>query len=126
MFFDLFFAAAFLDALTHVIGFFLSAWGILFIIWGGVKAARRVFWIEAEPWKSPQPPALDEVRRRFAQRIVLGLLFLLAGEIVRLLTDQSPHELMRVGVLVVVTAALLFATREPYAGASAKRTVRIS
>ncbi len=102
------FLTAFLAALTNILAFFLSAWGAFFILWGGAKALRRSFWIEAEPWKGPQLPALEEVRRRFGQRIILGLEFFLAGDIVRLLTDPGLPELVRVGILVLIRVVLSF------------------
>lgn len=113
MTFDFFFFGAFIDALAHILAFFLSAWGALLVFWGGIKAARRVFWIEAEPWKTAQTPALEDVRHRFGQRIVLGLEFFLAGDILRLLTDPSLPQLIRVALLVLIRVVLSFmVTRE--------------
>ena len=126
MFFvDTLFVAAFLQALTSILAFFLSAWGALLVFWGGVKAARRIFWVEAEPWKGPQTPALEDIRRRFGQRIVLGLEFFIAGDILRLLMDPGFSEIARVGALVLIRVILSFVvTRElqlPTNGSSGAR-----
>ncbi len=110
---DTIFVAAFLDALTSILAFFLSAWGAAFVFWGGAKAARRVFYIEAEPWKGQQTPALEEVRRRFAQRITLGLDFFVASDLVRLLMDPSFAIVGRIGLLVFIRILMSFiVTRE--------------
>lgn len=107
------FVAAFIDAFTSILSFFLSAWGAAFVFWGGAKAARRAFYIEVEPWKGQQTPALEEVRRRFAQRITLGLDFFVAGELVRLLMDPSFVVVGRIGLLVLVRILMSFiVTRE--------------
>lgn len=100
------FVAAFIRALMHVLAFVLSSAGALLIVWGGGKAARRIFWIEAEPWKGPQSPALEDVRRRFGQRILLGVEFFLAGDLLRLLTEPGLQELLRVGVIVLIRVIL--------------------
>jgi uncharacterized membrane protein len=107
------FLVAFLQALAFIVAFVLSAWGALFVVWGAAKAIRRSFWTEAEPWKGPQTPRLEEIRRMFGQRILLGLEFFLAGDIVRFLVDPGPRELIRVGALALIRIALsFFVTRE--------------
>jgi len=131
MFFDdALFAATFIDALTSILAFFLNAWGALFVLWGGVKAIRRVFWVEAEPWKGPQTPALEDIRRRFGQRIVLGLEFFLAGGILRLLVDPSLPELARVGTLtliwVVVSVVVTRELRLPMTGEARPQRKKIA
>lgn len=106
-------AATFMLALTNAFAFLLSAFGALFVVWGAAKAARRAFWTEVKPWKGPQMPRLEEVRAAFAHRILLGLEFFLAGDILRLLLDPSLDDLWRVGVVVLIRVVLGFAiTRE--------------
>lgn len=106
-------AATFLLVFANVFAFLLSAWGALIIVWGGAKAARRTFWTEAEPWKGPQIPRLEEVRAAFGHRILLGVEFFLAGDIVRLLVDPSMDDLIRIGGVVLIRVALgLVITRE--------------
>ena len=105
--------AAFILALTNVVGFLLSACGAALVIWGATKAARRTLWTEAEPWRGPQVPKLEEIRASFGHRILLGLEFFLAGEIVRLMVDPSLHDLVRTGVIVFVRVVLsIVITRE--------------
>lgn len=113
MIIDTLFIIAFIRSLTDIVAFFLSATGATLVIWGGLKAGRRAFWIEAEPWKGPQTPRLEDVRRRFGQRIVLGLEFFIAGDIVRLLMQPGLQELGRVGALVLIRVILSYVvTRE--------------
>lgn len=100
-------------ALSNTVAFLLSAWGALVVAWGGAKAARRTFWTEAEPWKGPQIPRLEEIRRAFGRRILLGLEFFLAGDIVRLLVEPSVNDLLRIGAVVLIRVVLgLVITRE--------------
>lgn len=113
MIFDAFDAAAFVLALTNVIAFLLSAWGGLVVAWGGAKAVRRTFWTEAEPWKGPQIKRLEEVRQTFGHRILLGLEFFLAGDILRLLLEPSTDDLIRIGAIVLIRVVLsVVITRE--------------
>lgn len=106
-------AATFLLVFTNVVAFLLSAWGALVVVWGGAKAARRTFWTEAEPWKGPQIRRLEEVRQAFGHRILLGLEFFLAGDIVRLLTEPSMDDLVRIGAIVLIRVVLsIVITRE--------------
>lgn len=99
-------AATFLLVFTNVVAFLLSAWGALVVVWGGAKAARRTFWTEAEPWKGPQIRRLEEVRQTFGHRILLGLEFFLAGDIVRLLAGPSMDDLVRIGAVVLIRVVL--------------------
>lgn len=113
---DPLFFAAFLQTFVDILAFFIGAWGALFIAWAGVKAARRMFWVEAEPWKGAQTPLLEEIRRRFGQRIALGVEFFLAAELLRLLTDISPALLVRIVILVAIRIGLsLIVMRELHA-----------
>lgn len=106
-------AATFLLAFTNVLAFLLSAWGALVVLWGAAKAVRRTFWTEAEPWRGPQLSRLEEVRTAFGHRILLGLEFFLAGDIVRLLIDPSTDDLLRIGAVVAIRVILsLVITRE--------------
>ncbi len=106
-------AAAFLLALSNTVAFLLSAWGGVVVVWGGAKAARRTFWTEAEPWKGPQIPRLEEIRHAFGRRILLGLEFFLAGDIVRLLIEPSADDLLQIGAVVLIRVVLgLVITRE--------------
>ncbi len=109
----LFEIAAYILAVTNVVSFFLSAWGALFIIWGAAKAARRMFWTEAQPWMGPQLTRLEQVRGIFGHRILLGLEFFLAADLIRLLVDPSVSDLIRIGAIVIIRIALsFFITRE--------------
>lgn len=99
-------AATFILAFTNVVAFLLSAWGALVVVWGGAKAVRRTFWTEAEPWKGPQVPRLEDARRAFGHRILLGLEFFLAGEVIRLLIAPSLDDLIRIGAVVAIRVVL--------------------
>lgn len=113
LFFDTFDVATFVLALTNVVAFLLSAFGALLIAWGGAKAVRRTFWTEAEPWKGPQIPRLEQARNAFGHRILLGLEFFLAGDIIRLLLEPTLTELYRIGAIVLIRVVLsLVITRE--------------
>lgn len=105
--------AAFVLALANIVGFLLSACGAALIVWGGAKAVRRAFWTEAEPWKGPQIPKLEEVRLAFGHRLLLGLEFFLAGDVVRLVVDPSANDLIRISTVVAIRVVLsFFITRE--------------
>lgn len=99
-------AATFLLALTNLVAFLLTAWGALLVAWGGAKAVRRIFWTEAEPWKGPQVPRLDDVRRTFVHRILLGVAFFLAGDLIRLLVEPALSDLIRLGTIAALFVVL--------------------
>lgn len=113
MIFDTFDAAVFVLALTNLVAFLLSAFGAVVVFWGGAKAARRTFWTEAEPWQGPQIKRLEEIRQAFGHRIILGLEFFLAGDIIRLLLEPSADDLIRIAVIVLIRVVLsVVITRE--------------
>lgn len=106
-------AATFVLALTNVMAFLLSAFGALLVLWGGAKAVRRTFWTEVEPWRGPQLKRLEEIRQAFGHRILLGLEFFLAGDIIRLIVQPSMDDLIRIGTIVLIRVVLsVVITRE--------------
>lgn len=105
--------AAILLAATNALSFLLWLWGTLFVFWGAAKAARRMFWTEAEPWKGPQVARLEDVRTAFGHRLLLGLEFFIAGDIIRLLVNASMEDVVRLGLLALILVLVgFFVTRE--------------
>lgn len=110
------FISAFIDAFVDIFSFALIAWGVLYVVWGGFRAARRMFWIELEPWKArPQQSVLLEgARHRFIQRLAFSFDFFIAGFAVQLLTTRNVYaliiQLAVIALAVAVRVVLGFVT----------------
>jgi len=111
--FDSIFLTAFVSSLAEIISFLLSVWGAIFITWAGVKAARRMFIIETQPWKGMETANLENTRLRFAQKILFGLDFFLAGQVIRLLIMPTRINFLLVFIIVLIRSILaVIVTRE--------------
>lgn len=100
------FISAFIDAFVEIFSFALIAWGVLYIVWGGFRAARRIFWIELEPWKArpQQSILLEAARHRFVQRLAFAFDFFIAGFAMQLLTARELTTVL--GHLAVIVIAV--------------------
>ncbi len=110
------FVSAFIEAFVEIFSFALIGWAVLYIVWGGFRAARRIFWIELEPWKArpQQSIVLEAARHRFVQRLAFAFDFFIAGFAMQLLTARElPFLLGQLAVitlLVVIRVVLGFVT----------------
>jgi uncharacterized membrane protein len=101
-----------LPVFFDIIAFFAQILGIagsVLIIYGGLKASVKVLILEVRKG----PYTYNIVRRELTDKIVFGLEFLIAADILTTLTTPSQEELINLGVVVVIRTILsYFLTKE--------------
>ena len=103
-------------ALVDFIALFATAFdavGVLIVLWGGALAVIEVVRIEVTHFgKDGRRHFVEKLRVDFGQKIVFGLEFFIAGDIIRLITTPSgvgsQEVLLRVGVIVVLRTILAY------------------
>ena len=87
-----------------------DAAGIFLIILGGALAV--VEWIKNQivhvRSREKQKSEVQDLRIHFDQKMVLGLEFFLAGDIIRLIATPTIDVLLRVGVIIVIRTILAY------------------
>jgi uncharacterized membrane protein len=96
----------FLNQLVEIITFLLNLAGIIFILWGGLEAAIRVTMGDLRVEK-------DEViekrnRRAFASKMMLGLEFFIAVDILSAFEHSNWDTISKLIALIVIRALLGF------------------
>ena len=97
------------DLLFHIIGFagyVVEGIGVIVIIGGAIGATRRV----AEYRRSESSvEAYIEFRRSFARAMLVGLEFLVAGDIIRtVIVSHTLVDIASLGLLVLIRTILVF------------------
>ena len=87
-----------LQALT----FFFEMVGAALIIYGGLRAAMQAALLETKRIKTPY----NQIRMHLTSRIVFGLEFLIAADILATVLDPSQEELIMLAVVVVIRTVL--------------------
>lgn len=93
----------------EVFAFLFGAVGSVLIIYGGIRAAIKV--MLREIWK--KDISYNLIRREFTSKIVFGLEFFIAADVLTTLIAPSQEELILLGVVVVIRTVLgYFLARE--------------
>lgn len=83
--------------------------GALVIIWGGARTVYYFFLPNTYPFIKEKLISLEELLRiELGQKIVFGLEFLVAGDILVTLKEPNVDELYRLGLLVLIRTILSF------------------
>ena len=94
-----------LPAFFDIIYFFaliLGIAGATLIIYGGLKAIVKVLMLEIKRGSY----TYNQIRRELTDKIVFGLEFLIAADILNTLTTPTQQELINLGVVVVIRTIL--------------------
>jgi len=101
-----------LPAFFDIIYFFaliLGIAGAALIIYGGLKAIVNVLMLEIKRGSY----TYNQIRRELTDKIVFGLEFLIAADILNTITTPTQQELINLGVVVVIRTILgYFLSRE--------------
>jgi uncharacterized membrane protein len=101
-----------LPAFFDIIYFFALILGIVgaaLIIYGGLKAIVKVLMLEIKRGSY----TYNQIRRELTDKIVFGLEFLIAADILTTITTPTQQELINLGVVVVIRTILgYFLSRE--------------
>lgn len=110
-FFDIF--SSYTSVLVPVVQNFaliFDSFGVILVLIGAFVAFWN--WLQAETVHRNKPDKkredVENLRVHFAQKMVLGLEFFLAGDLLRLMTTPSFEVLTRVGVIIVIRTILTF------------------
>ena len=87
-----------------------DVFGVILVLVGALVAFWK--WGQAETIHRNKPDKkredVEDLRVHFAQKMVLGLEFFLAGDLLRLITTPTLDVLTRVGVIIVIRTILVF------------------
>jgi uncharacterized membrane protein len=98
-------------ALEVVVGFFemvLGAFGALFIVYGAVIAIIDLLAQEARIRVKGYP----EIRKTFTTRILIGLEFFVAADVIKTILDPTFHDLIVLGSIVAIRTVFELLPRE--------------
>lgn len=94
----------FLNNLVEVINFILNLSGILFVLWGGLEATFRVIW---DDFHGEQDVKVEKKNRKaFASKLILGLEFFIAVDILSAFEHTTWETLGKLAALIVIRAML--------------------
>jgi uncharacterized membrane protein len=82
----------------------LAVAGAVLIIYGGLKAIVKLIALEIRKGSY----TYNQIRRELTDKIVFGLEFLIAADILTTITTPSQEELINLGVIVVIRTVLGF------------------
>ena len=88
--------------IIHLCAVILGYAGAVLIIYGGFRAIIKVLFLEF----SRPAFTYDQIRREFTDKIVFGLEFLIAGDILSTLLSPTQQDLINLAVVVVIRTVL--------------------
>ena len=95
--------------IIHICAELLGIAGAVLLIYGGFRAIIRVIIIEV----SKPSFTYNQIRREFTDKIVFGLEFLIAADILATLLSPTQQDLINLAVVVVIRTVLgYFLSRE--------------
>jgi uncharacterized membrane protein len=102
-----------LAEIVHGIAFFFGAAGALLIIYGGILAIIDI--LKRELLR--QERGYDDIRIQFAGKIIFGLEFFIAADIINTLIAPGQQEILILGAVVLIRVVLgYFLSRETQGG----------
>jgi uncharacterized membrane protein len=97
------------EDIVHGVAFFFAAAGALLIIYGGIRAIVDILKHEL----LSQPMNYDDIRRQFTGKIIFGLEFFIAADIINTLIAPGQQEILMLGAVVLIRVVLgYFLSRE--------------
>ncbi|MFA6042765.1 MAG: DUF1622 domain-containing protein [Patescibacteria group bacterium] len=94
--------------IIDILNFLLNLVGAAIIVFGAGEALVRLVTQRPAPLQLPQLPLLENLRIAFGQRIIFGLEFLVAADILRTLESRTLSDLAQLGILVAIRTTLSF------------------
>jgi uncharacterized membrane protein len=91
-----------LEELIHYISYFFAGAGALLIIYGGIRAIIDI--LRRELFR--QQLHYDDIRRQFTGKIIFGLEFFIAADIISTLIAPGPQEILLLGAIVFIRVVL--------------------
>ncbi|MGA2935355.1 MAG: DUF1622 domain-containing protein [Methanomicrobiales archaeon] len=95
--------------IVHGIAFFFGGAGALLIIYGGIRAIAEILGREL----LSQQKSYDDIRVQFTGKIIFGLEFFIAADIINTLIAPGQQEILTLGAVVLIRVVLgYFLSRE--------------
>ncbi|MDD1662893.1 MAG: DUF1622 domain-containing protein [Methanomicrobiales archaeon] len=95
--------------IVHGIAFFFGGAGALLIIYGGIRAILEILGREL----LSRDMSYDAIRIPFTEKIIFGLEFFIAADIINTLIAPGQQEILVLGAVVLIRVALgYFLSRE--------------
>jgi uncharacterized membrane protein len=91
-----------LEEIIHYISYFFAGAGALLIIYGGIRAIIDILRREL----LRQQLNYDDIRRQFTGKIIFGLEFFIAADIISTLIAPGPQEILLLGAIVFIRVVL--------------------
>lgn len=96
----------FIGNLVTLINFVLNICGILFVLWGGIEAAIRIAW---EDLVREDDVFIEKTNRTaFASKLILGLEFFIAVDILSTFEHTTWEALGKLAALIIIRAMISF------------------
>lgn len=100
-------------ALTQTLADFFNIAGVLILGWGGVLAVLWLVKTEVIHLGRERKHFIEDLRRNFAQKIILGLEFFIAGDAIRLIVNPTLEQVIILGSVAAIRTLLsYFLSRE--------------
>ncbi len=97
----------FLGPLVTNIGGVVDVFGIIVILAAAIEAAWKLIRLEMR-LDGARTPQIDEIKEAFVYRMIFGLDFLIAGDILKSVFAPTMDKLVLIGGIVVVRGILSF------------------
>jgi len=99
-----------LAQIIEPIALFFDTFGIFLVIFGGVIAVYEWVMVQVTHLENREKRKhqTQDLRVHFAQRLILGIEFFLAGDIMRLIATPTTDVLIRVGAIIVIRTILAY------------------
>lgn len=99
-----------LSEIIAPIALFFDTFGIFLVVFGGVIAVYEWALVQVRHIQNREQRKhqTQDLRVHFAQRLILGLEFFLAGDIMRLIATPTNDALIRVGAIIVIRTVLAY------------------
>jgi uncharacterized membrane protein len=91
-----------LSYIIYLFALILGTAGAVLIIYGGLKSIIKVLMLEIRPGCY----TYNQIRRELTDKIVFGLEFLIAADILTTITNPTQEELINLAVVVVIRTIL--------------------
>ena len=99
------------EEIVRWVAYFFSGAGALLIVYGGIRAIVALLKKELLPGQ----PSYDEIRSQFTGKIIFGLEFFIAADIIDTLIAPGQQEILLLGAVVLIRVILgYFLSRESH------------
>lgn len=91
-----------IEEIIRYISYFFAGAGALLIMYGGIRAIIDI--LRRELFR--QQLSYDNIRRQFTGKIIFGLEFFIAADIITTLIAPGPQEILMLGATVIIRVIL--------------------